>query len=147
MHKYLQVHIIIHVNCFGKYDLCLLEYKKMTSQSQGVRQLRGPPVHFQTMSPIHVRHMACSLMYVYKSVRISMCLTPRIRMDLSGNTIVEIRRSYGRLISTMGFPILVRWHLYIESGTWCWKPDIAGTRIPWRQVLSIPENANSFYVS
>ena len=29
---------------------------------------------------------------------------------------MEIRRSYDRLISTMGFPILVRWHLYIESG-------------------------------
>ena len=29
---------------------------------------------------------------------------------------MEIRRSYDRLISTMGFPILVRLHLYIESG-------------------------------
>ena len=29
---------------------------------------------------------------------------------------MEIRRSWDRLISTMGFPILVRWHLYIESG-------------------------------
>ena len=28
----------------------------------------------------------------------------------------EIRRSYDRLISTMGFPILVRCHLYIEPG-------------------------------
>ena len=26
------------------------------------------------------------------------------------------RRSWDRLISTMGFPILVRWHLYFESG-------------------------------
>ena len=31
-----------------------------------------------------------------------------------GNPIVEIRWSYD-LIPTMGFPILVRWHLYIES--------------------------------
>ena len=31
---------------------------------------------------------------------------------------MEIIRSYDRLISTMGFPILVRWHLYIESGPW-----------------------------
>ena len=31
---------------------------------------------------------------------------------------MEIRRSYDRLISTMGFPILVRCHLYIESGPW-----------------------------
>ena len=34
---------------------------------------------------------------------------------------MEIRRSYDRLISTMGFPILVRWHLYIESGPWCFR--------------------------
>ena len=34
------------------------------------------------------------------------------------NPIVKIRRSYDRLISTMGFPILVRWHLYIQSGPW-----------------------------
>ena len=33
-----------------------------------------------------------------------------------GNPIVEIRRPYDRLISKMGFPILARWHLYIESG-------------------------------
>ena len=31
---------------------------------------------------------------------------------------MELRRSYDRLISTMGFPILVRRHLYIESGPW-----------------------------
>ena len=33
-----------------------------------------------------------------------------------GNPIVEIRRSSDRHISTMGFPILVRLHLYIEAG-------------------------------
>ena len=33
-----------------------------------------------------------------------------------GHPIGDIRRSYDRLISTMGFPILARWHLYIESG-------------------------------
>ena len=33
-----------------------------------------------------------------------------------GNPIVGIRRSYDHLISTMGFPILIRRHLYIESG-------------------------------
>ena len=34
------------------------------------------------------------------------------------NPIVEIRWSYDHLISTMGFPMLVRRHLYIESGPW-----------------------------
>ena len=29
---------------------------------------------------------------------------------------MQIKRSYDRLISTMGFPILVRRHLYFESG-------------------------------
>ena len=32
---------------------------------------------------------------------------------------MEIRRPYDRLISTKGFHILVRWHLYIESGPRC----------------------------
>ena len=45
----------------------------------------------------------------------------RCHLTSIGNPIVEIRRSYDRLISTMGFPILVRWHLYIESGPWPWK--------------------------
>ena len=40
----------------------------------------------------------------------------RCRFTSWGNPIVEIRRSYDRLISTMGFPKLVRWHLYVESG-------------------------------
>ena len=40
----------------------------------------------------------------------------RCRLTCIGNPIVEIRRSYDRLISTMGFPILVRRHLYIEAG-------------------------------
>ena len=42
----------------------------------------------------------------------------RCRLTGIGNPIVEIRRSYDRLISTMGFPIPVRRHLYIESGPW-----------------------------
>ena len=37
---------------------------------------------------------------------------------------MEIRRSYDHLISTMGFPITVRCHLYIESGPWCWDQNI-----------------------
>ena len=31
--------------------------------------------------------------------------------------IVEIKQSYDHLISTMGFPLLVRWHLHIEQAT------------------------------
>ena len=40
----------------------------------------------------------------------------RYHLTSIGNPTVEIRWSYDRLISTVGFPILVRWHLYIESG-------------------------------
>ena len=54
----------------------------------------------------------------------------RCHLTSIGNPIVEIRRSYDRLISTMGFPILVRWHLYIESGPWC-------QRCPWHRILKI----------
>ena len=42
----------------------------------------------------------------------------RCHLTSIGNPIVEIRRSYDRLISTMEFPIPVRRHLYIESGPW-----------------------------
>ena len=42
----------------------------------------------------------------------------RCHLTSIGNPIVEIRRSYDRLISTMGFPLLVRWHLHIESGSY-----------------------------
>ena len=47
----------------------------------------------------------------------------RCHLTSIGNNFVEIRRSYDRLISTMGFPILVRRHIYIESGPWLseWK--------------------------
>ena len=41
----------------------------------------------------------------------------RCHLTSIGNPIVEIRRSYDCLISTIEFPILVRQHLYIESGT------------------------------
>ena len=40
------------------------------------------------------------------------------------NLIVEIRRSYDRLISTMGFPILVRQHLHMKSGPECYDCDM-----------------------
>ena len=46
----------------------------------------------------------------------------RCRLTRIGNLIVEIRWSKDRLISTMGFPILVRWHLYIESRPWSLGP-------------------------
>ena len=35
-----------------------------------------------------------------------------------GTPVVKIRRSHDRLICTMGFSMLVRWHLYVESWPW-----------------------------
>ena len=72
--------------------------------------------------------------------RSSSCLGPdsisRWHLTSIGNPIVEIRRSYDRLISTMGFPILVRCHLYIESGPRCWtccNPLLnCGALVYWR---------------
>ena len=39
---------------------------------------------------------------------------------------MEMRRSYDRLISTMGFPILIRCHLYIKTVSCIPFPEIAG---------------------
>ena len=57
----------------------------------------------------------CEQMYVYWLIFL---LQKRQANDRIGNPIVEIKRSYDRLISTMGFPIPIRRHLYIESGPW-----------------------------
>ena len=54
---------------------------------------------------------------------------------------MEIRRSYGRLISTMGFPILVRWHLYIESGLWFLAAS--GHRQPWYWLCNMDRSLSS----
>ena len=53
------------------------------------------------------------------------------------NPIMEIRRSYDRLISTMGFPILVEWHLYFESGPndWCPHHTRPGPRLNIRKYV------------
>ena len=52
-----------------------------------------------------------------------------------GNPIVVIRRSKDRLISTMGFPILVRWHLYTESPSWIqlhnWQKSWRNLTMKW----------------
>ena len=43
-------------------------------------------------------------------------LIQRCFLSTIENPIVEIRRSCNHLVSIMGFPLLVRWHLFIESG-------------------------------
>ena len=48
-----------------------------------------------------------------------------------GNPTVEIRESYDRLISTMGFRILEKWHLYIESGPRTRVPNRSLDDVTW----------------
>ena len=58
----------------------------------------------------------------------------RCHLSSIGNLIVEIRRSYDCLIPTMGFPILLRCHVYIEPGPRFPFPWLA---ILWNQHLFI----------
>ena len=73
----------------------------------------------------------------------------RCHFTSMGNPIVETRRSYDWIISTMGFPILVRWHLYIESGFPChvvpWIIDI-GCGVLWRWVVVLSAAHHKAYV-
>ena len=65
-----------------------------------------------------------------------------------GNPIVEIRRSYDRLISTMGFPKLVRWHLYIESGPrWFESLALLPDRLFCRVCINLLEQIHINYFS
>ena len=44
-----------------------------------------------------------------------LCYLGRCPLTSIGNPIVEIKRSYDHRISTMGFPILVRWHFILHQ--------------------------------
>ena len=56
---------------------------------------------------------------------------------------MEIRRSYDRLISTMGFPILVRRHLYIESAPCTQFPQFILTDFCWTTRHKITHTCSS----
>ena len=63
---------------------------------------------------LHKRVVICFVVASYTGkVKGLIQFNSRWHLTSIGNPIVEIRRSYDRLISTMGFPILVRCHLYI----------------------------------
>ena len=51
----------------------------------------------------------------------------RCHLTSIGNLIVEIRPSYDYIISTMEFPTMVGWHLYIESGSWTYNQMLVST--------------------
>ena len=44
---------------------------------------------------------------------------------------LKIRRSWDRIIFNMGIPILVRWHLYIETAPRSWCHDIKHVMLLW----------------
>ena len=61
----------------------------------------------------HNLRIACAV----NQFRLYQCLIPDLvqyKDAITGNPSVEMRRSYDRIISTMGFPVLVRRHIYIE---------------------------------
>ena len=92
-------------------------YMKIPANNQVFLYL--PRLPFRTRLPVWQRSPTqCPPKQLFYAVFTSWWLwheTTWVRSSI-GNPIVEIRRSYDRLISTMGFPILVRRHLYIESG-------------------------------
>ena len=56
---------------------------------------------------------------------------------------MEIRRSHDRLISTMGFPILVRWYLYIESGPRFFSSPLSSPFITFHRLACLGRGALS----
>ena len=74
------------------------------------------------MNVLHLKISFAKLSHLMPCINDLYVLRALIQYHTSiGNPIVEIRRSHDRLISTMGFPILVRKHLYIESGPCMWQ--------------------------
>ena len=58
-------------------------------------------------------------------------------LPVYGIPMLEITRSRNRLIFRIGIPILVRWHLYIETAPWA--PDC--NQLVWRAVWMNVSNA------
>ena len=71
-------------------------------------------IHQHNIIFLHIFFYA--MLLCYRCIYLGNDLLERCCLTSIANPIVEIRRSHDRLISTMGFPILVRWHIYIESG-------------------------------
>ena len=64
-----------------------------------------------------------------------------------GIPIAEIRQSDNHLISTIGFPILVRWHFYTESGarsSWYWLWNKRTICLSWGKIGLPAQWAPSF---
>ena len=60
---------------------------------------------------------------------------------------MEIKRSYDRLISTIGFPILARWHLYIESGPCLLQKQLTiQWQTQWYFCVSLSQNSGSINI-
>ena len=102
---------LIHENWCNMKSLCLMYLNTLPMYCNGtcilavieeVTVTRPPVLSYY----ISLEHLGADSIKIY-------------RLTSIGNLIVEIRRSYDRLISTIGFPILIRWHLYIESGPRC----------------------------
>ena len=70
------------------------------------------PGEFPCSASIFFTKYPKNSIFAYLCILINYC---PVYYEYIGNPIVEIRRSSDRLISIMGFPILVRCHLYIES--------------------------------
>ena len=102
---------LIHENWCNMKSICLMYLNPLPIYRNGVCILTVIEEVTVTRPPvlsyyISLEHLGADSIKIY-------------RLTSIGNSIVEIRRSYDRLISTMGFPILIRWHLYIESGPRC----------------------------
>ena len=62
----------------------------------------------------------------------------RCHLTLGKNPIVAIWQSYDRLISTMGFPILVRWHPFNQG------PDVI--KVELRSITKISNTQRQIYI-
>ena len=81
-------------------------------------ELRLSCTNLSKCSLLVVNSVWCCFHFVHSVCVLGADSIWRCHLTSIGNPIVEIRRYYDCLISTMGFPIPVRQHLHIESGPW-----------------------------
>ena len=117
--------------------------KCLHSVASGSSHILAPSVKLHSISESHIYEI-----WIYQNGAprpISIC-----NLTSLGDPIVEIRWSKDRLISTMGFPILLRRHLYIESWSrirfLCIVSDRVRKASPNKQTTFIKSNHDSLQV-
>ena len=105
----------VWIHCLTNIGIAIIKIRQLWDQIRPSCLFNGNSYSGKTH--LYIELTPCHFMVI---VAMALMCIPGASFNMSmssyqyRNPIVEIRWSYDHLISKMGFPILVRWHLYVE---------------------------------